>query len=218
MITGGIITAVKKDPKKKFYYRIDINEEYAFDVHEDIFIKYQLTKGKEIDNNFYVEVLQAEEENKAYLSAIRYLGYRPRTAYQLEQYLIDKEFSPGLAEKVTERCTKQGYINDQQFAEKWIEERLRLKPRGSYMLRMELKQKGISSHIIDRALGEVEFEEEVEAARTLLRAKIAKLRGEFDPKIEQKTLQFLIRKGFSHSIVQKLRNEWRSGQLPGEID
>ncbi|TPG68778.1 RecX family transcriptional regulator [Brevibacillus laterosporus] len=209
MKTSGVITAVHRDSKRKKVYLIDLDNEFAFEVHEEVFIKYHLMKGTEVDSNFYAEVLRADQENRAYLAAINYLSYRPRSSMEVERYLVGKEFSSELAESMVEKCTQEGYLNDELFAKKWVEERLRLKPRGTYMLKMELKQKGIAPSLIEKVLGRIAYEQELDAARSLLRGKVARKTGPIDQKTEHKLLQFLLRKGFSHSLVQQVRNEWR---------
>ncbi|QOS99768.1 RecX family transcriptional regulator [Brevibacterium sp. JNUCC-42] len=209
MKTSGVITAVHRDSKRKKVYLIDLDNEFAFEVHEEVFIKYHLMKGTEVDSNFYAEVLRADQENRAYLAAINYLSYRPRSSMEVERYLVGKEFSSELAESMVEKCTQQGYLNDELFAKKWVEERLRLKPRGTYMLKMELKQKGIAPSLIEKVLGRIAYEQELDATRSLLRGKVARKTGPIDQKTEHKLLQFLLRKGFSHSLVQQVRNEWR---------
>ncbi|RAP30031.1 hypothetical protein C2W64_02586 [Brevibacillus laterosporus] len=209
MKTSGVITAVHRDSKRKKVYLIDLDNEFAFEVHEEVFIKYHLMKGTEVDSNFYAEVLRADQENRAYLAAINYLSYRPRSSMEVERYLVGKEFSSELAESMVEKCTQEGYLNDELFAKKWVEERLRLKPRGTYMLKMELKQKGIAPSLIEKVLGRIAYEQELDVARSLLRGKLARKTGPIDQKTEHKLLQFLLRKGFSHSLVQQVRNEWR---------
>ncbi|QDX94909.1 RecX family transcriptional regulator [Brevibacillus laterosporus] len=209
MKTSGVITAVHRDSKRKKVYLIDLDNEFAFEVHEEVFIKYHLMKGTEVDSNFYAEVLRADQENRAYLAAINYLSYRPRSSMEVERYLVGKEFSSELAESMVEKCTQEGYLNDELFAKKWVEERLRLKPRGTYMLKMELKQKGIAPSLIEKVLGRIAYEQELDVARSLLRGKVARKTGPIDQKTEHKLLQFLLRKGFSHSLVQQVRNEWR---------
>ncbi|MFD2371379.1 RecX family transcriptional regulator [Brevibacillus sp. GCM10020057] len=211
---SGVITAVHRDNKQKQRYHIDLNDEYAFSVHEDILVKYNLFKGTELDEAFYREVLVAEEKHKAYLGALRYLGIRPRTKSQLHAYLLEKGFLPDVAEEVCDKCQEQGYINDEAFARQWVEERLRLKPRSSYMLRMELQQRGVDRGIADEAVRAVTREDELAAARALVEKKVRRLQGPPDRDDERKILSLLMRKGFSGGVVQQIRGELR--RMTGE--
>jgi regulatory protein len=209
---SGQITAVHQDHKQKQRYHIDIEHEYAFSVHEDILIKYNLFKGTQIDESFFHEVLVAEEKHRAYLAALRYLGMRPRTRSQVRGYLLDKGFSEQIAAEVCKRCVEQGYLDDQAYARQWVEERQRLKPRSSYMLRMELLQKGLDRETVEEAVSAVSREDELEAARALIEKKLRRLEGRVSPEEEKKLLSMLMRKGFSHSVVQQMRSELRQSR------
>lgn len=208
-MVSGTITAVHQDHKQRQRYHIEIEHAHAFSVHEDILIRFNLFKGTQIDERFYQEVLIAEENHKAYLTALRYLGMRPRTSSQLRAYLLDKGFSGQVAAEVCARCAEQRYLDDQAFARQWVEERLRLKPRSAYMLRMELLQKGLDKETVDQAVSSVTREDELEAARALIEKKLRRLEGAPGPEEEKRLLSMLVRKGFSHSVVQQLRGELR---------
>lgn len=210
---SGVITAVHQNKRNKYSYEIFIEGELAFEVHEDILVKYSLLKGTEIDGNLYEEVLLAEEKNRAFLAALRYIGIRPRSCHQVETYLMGKGYTKERAVDVRELCEQKGYLNDTAFAKQWVQERLINKSLGSFALRQELMQKGISSQIIQSALRGIDQDDEVMAARKLA---IKKCRGREIPlsmKEEVKLLTYLMRKGFSHSIVQKIKQEARSGRL-----
>ncbi|RNB59787.1 RecX family transcriptional regulator [Brevibacillus gelatini] len=206
---GGQITAVHRDYKQKQRYHIDLDGEYAFTVHEDILIKYNLFKGTQVDEAFYGEVLVAEEKHKAYLGALKYLGLRPRTRSQLHAYLLEKGFDTRVADEICQRCEEQGYIDDEAFAKQWVEERLRLKPRSSYMLRMELAQRGVDKSIAEDAVQGISREAELEAARALVEKKARRIAGAPNRDEERKLLSMLMRKGFAHSIIQQIREELR---------
>jgi regulatory protein len=206
---SGTITAVHRDNKQKQRYHIDLDGDYAFSVHEDILVKYNLFKGTEVDEPFYREVLVAEEKHRAYLNALRYIGIRPRTKSQLHAYLLEKGFLPAVADEVCDRCREQGYIDDEAFARQWVDERLRLKPRSPYMLRMELQQRGIDRSIVEDAVRGVSREDELVAARALIEKKARRLTGPPNPDEERKLLSMLMRKGFSHGVIQQIRGELR---------
>jgi regulatory protein len=206
---SGRITAVHRDAKNQHRYHIQIGDEVVFSVHEDILVKYQLLKGTELDEAFYREVLLAEEEHKAYLLALRYLGIRPRTKKQVASYLREKGYAADVADEICRRMEEQGYLDDERFARQWVDERLRLKPRSPYMMLMELQQRGIDRDTADAAVRSVSREDELEAARRLVEKKRRRLYGPMEPDEERKLLAMLARKGFSGSVVQQIRRELR---------
>lgn len=206
---SGKITTVHRDIKNKHRYHFYIGDELVFSVHEDILVKYQLAKGVEVDDGFVREILLAEEEHRAFLLALRYLGIRPRTSQQVVSYLQEKGYPLEVAETIVNRCKQMGYIDDQAFARQWVNERLRLKPRSPMMLRMELKQRGIDKETAEGAMSTVTRDDELGAARALVQKKLRCFEGELDRNDEQKILAMLYRKGFSQSVIQEIRRELR---------
>lgn len=208
---SGVITAVQQDARNKHRYHIYINDEKAFDVHEEVLVKYRLWKGAEVDESFFHEVLRAEEQNKAYLLALRYLGIRPRSAAQVERYLSGKGHLPETVNAVVRRCEQQGYLDDERFARQWVQERLRLKGKSSLVLRRELLQKGIPASIADRAIAQITRDDELDAARKLVAKKTSNGTRQLDVDGERKMMLMLMRHGFSAAVIQQMRREWREG-------
>lgn len=202
-VNEGRISSIVQHAKNKQRYHIYVDEQYAFEVHEDILVKYALHKGKEMEPTQFSEILAEEERNKAYVYALRYLGFRPRTSAQVEGYLTEKGFPEELAREIRKRCEDQGYLDDQAFAEQWVRERMLNKSRSLMALRMELRQKGIAEEAIQEASIQVKKSDQVEAA---VRVLVKRLRNRTEPlgyEERQKLSAMLMRKGFSHEVIRQ---------------
>lgn len=213
---SGRITAVHQDSRQKKRYHIYIDDVLALTVHEDILVKYQLFKGTELDKELFAEILTAEERNKAFLQALRYIGIRPRSAAELERYLIEKGHDKEIAKEIRRRCEQQGYIDDKAFAAQWVGERMKRKQRSAYALRRELQLKGIHSEIVNAVIQDISREDELDAARKLASKRLKGISGPLELQDERKLLQMLARNGFSSSVINQLRKEWRSGSRADE--
>lgn len=66
---------------------------------------------------------------------------------------------------------KYGYADDREYCRRYIRERLRLKPKSGYALGLELRQRGVSSRIIEEVLAETEIDEASDALRWLEKKK-----------------------------------------------
>ncbi|WP_126426547.1 RecX family transcriptional regulator [Brevibacillus marinus] len=218
-MNSGLISAVQRDAKQKNRYHVYVDDTWAFSVHQDILVKYRLLQGTAIDADLYAEVLQAEERHKAYLAALRLLGARARTARQLEQCLTHKGYAPEIAREVRTACEQQGYLDDREFARRWVDERLRSRPRGKYALKMELLQQGIDKEIAESVLAALDQRQELTAARRWLAKRLRKIRTPVTPQEAQKLLLALQRKGFSPAVVQAMKKELSSSaECPEELD
>ncbi|HSH44921.1 MAG TPA: RecX family transcriptional regulator, partial [Longimicrobiales bacterium] len=61
---------------------------------------------------------------------------------------------------------ERGYLDDDAFAQAFVRDRLRLRPRGRLGLIRELRRKGVDEDVAERAVGDVMAEEDVDE-RTL---------------------------------------------------
>ncbi|MBO8170935.1 MAG: RecX family transcriptional regulator [Bacillaceae bacterium] len=209
----SVITLIERQKKNPKRYSIYVNDEYAFSVHEDVLIKYRLLKGRLMTPAEIEEISVEEERNRARQKAIRYLGFKPRTRQELLRHLIQKGFEPSIAEETVDWCEEQGYVNDRQYAEQWVRERMHLRPRGRYLLKQELIQRGIDADTAERAVHRLSEEAEETAARQLIEKKYT--RGEFDDRGQfmRKAGGFLQRKGFEHALIMRVLREMESDYI-----
>lgn len=204
------ITRIEKESTFGQRYHIYVDGEFVLSVHEDVLVKYRLHKGMDVGEDDCQHWLLAEEQNRARQVAFKYLGFRPRTIHQVRQYLLEKEFALEQIEVVVEEMVHQGYLNDQQYARAWVQERQKLKGLGSARLRQELKQKGIADHWIDEALSYIEREEERQLAMDLAERRYSRIHEDLWPKVERKLGQYLMRRGFSADLVYPILQHFRS--------
>ncbi|MBQ9090702.1 MAG: RecX family transcriptional regulator [Anaerotignum sp.] len=191
------ITPQKRDEKK---FNIFIDGEYAFALPMQDILYFKLKEGREVP----AETVEYIQESLIYIKAqdlaLHFIGYKMRTVREIRMKLAEKEFSEEVIEKVIAFLEKYGYADDREYCRKYIKEKLRMKPNSGYALKIELKQRGISSRIIDEVMAETEVDEEGDAFRWLER----KSRGQWPPENEKKKKQlydFLLRKGYSYDII-----------------
>lgn len=154
-------------------------------------------------------------ELNEYIAAIvdRYLSYRPRSVYEVETYL-NRKLSPAdqlsqqerenlISSKITQ-LQEENRLNDKTFAEWFVSEKQYFKKRGAYRIKMELKQKGIPSDIIEKALASAKHTD-----KELLRESLKRyIPLNFDtPAEKQKFIQKFMRKGFAYGLIRSVIEE-----------
>ncbi len=209
----SIITAIEKQKHHASRFNVYIDGEYAFSVHEDVLVKYRLLKGREIDGDEMREILQYEEENRARQYALKYLSYRPRTRHELIQHLLHKGFTEEICKQTANWCNEHGYVDDERYAFQWVEERMRLRPRGRYLLQQELLKRGIPALYVERALRQIPADSEEEAACELVEKKFIRQtyqQKDVDvDKVMGKAGAFLQRKGFTSEVIRRTLHKLR---------
>ncbi|HBI02549.1 MAG TPA: RecX family transcriptional regulator [Paenibacillaceae bacterium] len=210
------ITRLERQKKNQHRINVFLNDEYGFAVHEDIIVKYRLKKGKMISEQDLEELLLADEVKRAEYYGIRYLGIRPRTEMELIKHLHEKGFVDETIHQVCETFREKKYLDDHQFAHQWVMERMHLKPRGRNLLRFELNRKGVDSNIIDDALDEISFIEELEAAKKILLKKYPRPLFSNGMEMRNKIGPFLQRKGFSYEVISSVLEQLKESLIQSE--
>lgn len=103
--------------------------------------------------------------------ALRLLSYRPRSIREIKQRLTKTNADTHTINRVINNLIDQNLLNDQEFAQWWIDQRVKFRPRGNYALTQELAQKGIDREIIDSVL--LSFEAELALAKKLPPSKLS---------------------------------------------
>jgi len=151
------------------------------------------------------------DEFEKYLnSALRYLSFRPRSEKEVVDKLKEKKAPSEIIDRIVLQLKDHKFLNDEDFARWFIEQRLRFKPKGIRIIKMELKQKGINQEIIDEAIANLSSDEEsevpssdLESARKLVEKKLPKYRDLDKQIIYQKLGSFLARRGFNWDVIKK---------------
>ncbi|MDN4594411.1 regulatory protein RecX [Polycladomyces subterraneus] len=204
----GTIIRIERQPGTTARYRVIIEGCEPVSVHEDVLVKMRLTKGRRVDPVEIDAVLEEEERNKVWQAALKYLQYKPRTALEVERYLIGKGFAAPHVRAAMDKLNRYGYIDDRRFAAAWVEQR-RGNGRGRLLLRKELEQKGIAADIIDEVLAEVPEEADQELARSLAEKRYERLRRYPWPTVERRLGHYLLRRGFPQSLVYSILQSYR---------
>lgn len=102
-------------------------------------------------------------------------------------------------EVIIERLTQKGYLNDEKFAEYYVENRFVKKGISKKRLKMELMKKGIDSKIIENVLESGARNDEEEIKKIII-----KKRNKYD---DEKLVAYLIRQGFPYDLVKELVSE-----------
>lgn len=193
------ITHIDYDAKRPGKADIFLNGKRAFSMNA--FDAGILERGSVMDPSEVEKRAAEDEKQRCWASTLRLLGVRARSRLELSRLLLGKNFSPNATKEALSRAETAGFINDEAFAKEWIDARLRNQPKGRYLLKQELLQKGIDEPLIDRLLDD--GMDEPAAALTLLRKKAWKWKGLDDWAFKQKAYTFLSGKGFTFDITQE---------------
>jgi regulatory protein len=134
---------------------------------------------------------------------------------EVRQNLAETGFSEMIAETTLQRLEDMGLVNDLDFARYWVEQREQFRPRGTVMLRHELRQKGVAEEAIARSLEAVD--EELLAYRAA-RRQAERLSALPQKEFKRKLGAYLSRRGFPYPIVPETVARLRAELCPDQND
>jgi len=150
-----------------------------------------------------IERLRAlDAVQKAYDRAVRFLSYRPRSQAEVRRALRRSEIDEVVIKAVIERLTRQGYLDDAEFARFWVENRQQFRPKGARALRQELRQKGLDNTTIEAAIANLDPEASAYAAARPRALRLANLIPDDLRTFRRKLTDFLLRRGFDYETVR----------------
>jgi regulatory protein len=212
-VAGGKVTAIKVQKHHPNRVNVYVDNEYAFGLTRItaawLQVGQQLTSGK-------IAKLRAEDEREiAYMKALRYLDYRPRSRAEVRRALEKHAVPAEVIEDVFKRLERSGLVNDERFAKDWVENRSEFRPRSRRALAYELHQKGLAESAIKKALEGLN--EEALAYQAALKQS-RHYQGYPMRDFRNKLGSYLARRGFSYEIIKNVvarvwdENEEQAGE------
>ncbi len=191
------ITAIKQQIKRQGRYSIFVEGKYEFSLSETALLESKLHTGQDLTEVQLGELKQESADDKVYNNALAYAILRPRSQWEMEQYLQRKKCSPALAKKILNKLSINGFLDDEKFARSWVANRRLLKPISRRRLLQELRVKRVSNEAAERALAEDETDEQA-----VLADLITRKRKQTRYQDDQKLMQYLAGQGFSYGDIK----------------
>jgi regulatory protein len=209
----GRITAIRVQKRNPERANVFIDGEFAFGL--ELIEAAKLSQGQCLDDAEIAALRSIDEVGRAYESALQFLSYRPRSRSEVVRRLTKRGFCEPAIEKAVERLTRSELLDDRAFAEYWIGNRERFKPRGRYALRHELRQKGVPGEIVDALLEEVD---ETEGAYRAALQRFDRWKRLDSGAAYRKMSAYLQRRGFGYAVIQQVWERILAEEVATEID
>jgi len=130
-----------------------------------------------------------------------------RSRAELEARLARKGVPGPVAERLLDRFEEVGLVDDEAFARAWVQSRQPGKGLARRALAQELRRKGIEDDTARIALDEIDPEDEVEAARTLVRRKLRSVERLGRDVAARRLTGMLARKGYPSGLCFRVVRE-----------
>lgn len=206
------ITAISPQKKKAGRFNIFLDDQFAFGIEAEILLSNSLKVGQVLQDEDIARIIKSEQGTKLLDLATNFLSFRPRSEKEIKEYLAKKiSTKEGIKfqeareseqiEKVIEKLRKYKYLDDLEFAKWFLASRTASRPKGSALIKLELKKKGIDRQIIDEIFtGSLK---ETDLAKKAVEKKIPRWQNLPDLDFKKKFYSYLASRGFDFETIKE---------------
>ncbi|MGO3751408.1 MAG: RecX family transcriptional regulator [Peptoniphilaceae bacterium] len=185
--------------KKEKNFNIFIDSNLDFSIVEDTLVKFNLYKGKDIDENLISSI---KKENEKYLAsniAVKYLR-NMKTTYEVRTYLLNEKIHPEVIDETISYLKKLHYLDDERFAKLFASDKLKINKYGSKKIKLILEAKGVDKKFINEALLNLDHDLEIKNIIYLGRKKFKQIKDKKNAK--NKLINHLLYKGYEYDDIK----------------
>ena len=140
-------------------------------------------------------------ETRARNVLLHQLARSAKSTSQLRKILDQREIPTEIAEKVLERFTEVGLIDDAAYAETIVNSRRNYKGLAKSAIKRELNEKGVSQALVEEAISGITAEDDFESAKQLATRRYRQM-AHLERDVRTRRLAgYLQRKGYGSSSV-----------------
>lgn len=99
------------------------------------------------------QLSEEEQARQAYHAAVRLLGSRDHSEYELTGKLASRDHTDQAIQSALDELRQLNYVNDERYAQLYTEQRLS-RGYGPLSVRSKLRERGVSSALVDAALAD----------------------------------------------------------------
>jgi regulatory protein len=198
-VAGGKVTALKVQKHHPNRVNVYLDNEFSFGLSRITAAWLQV--GQELSPSKIAKLQSDDAREIAYMQALRFLDYRPRSRAEVRRNLEKHSVPTDVINDVFKRLERSGLVNDERFAQDWVENRSEFRPRSRRALAYELHMRGLDDSAIQKALEGMN--EETLAFQAAIKQS-RRYEGLPLRDFNNKLGSFLARRGFSYEIIKEV--------------
>lgn len=176
-------------------------------VDYSIVVSNGIRRNDDLDHEKIEYLLNRSEFKKIQNYAFRFLGIRNHSSLEIKLKLFKKKFPYDLVNEAVNDLIERNILNDRQFAQQYLEEKIAKGKTGPSKIKSELIRKGISREILLDLFASVDDIQSIETALKLAIKKQKSIKEKDYKKNKQKIFYYLHTKGFDSDVISQVLNK-----------
>ena len=197
----GRITALRPTRRDPNRISVDLDGAFAFALPAQLVADERLEIGDALDEARVAFLLEADQASRATEAALVFLGYRPRSEREVRDRLRRGGYDQDAIDHAIARLHDWRYLDDTDFARRWVENRATHRPRGKRLLQQELRNKGIDRETAREVIDQADLDEETDAEQ-IARRRLPTYAGDDPAAIRRRLGAYLARRGYGYDVIR----------------
>jgi regulatory protein len=186
------ITELKTQAKNAKRVSVYLDGQYYCGLDLQTVVKNRLKVGLSLEESELIDIQRESEFSACYNSALNLISKSVKTEKEVSDKLIKKGYLKEIVEEVIEKVKSYGFIDDKNYAERYVSTYKNVK--GKRLIALELKKKGVSEKDYKEILDETDSQQE-----TAYNLAVKYLKNKaIDEKTIRKCYNYLLSRGFSY--------------------
>jgi len=206
------ITAITVQKKDNDRFNLFVDGEFLFGVGVSTVAKNNLYINKDISDDEIEKIRIEDLVDRVYLRVSEYAINSHKTSKDIINYCREllykkaddwfpkdlfNELKESLPEQILQKLIDNGIVNDKIYAEMFVEDRLKYRPRSKRMIISELIKKGINVEQAKETVENIEIDERKIIREILMK----KYHTDKITRQDNKKISFLVGKGFDWDTI-----------------
>jgi regulatory protein len=148
---------------------------------------------------------QGLTQDQALQKLRHFCGYQERSHHDATRKLWELGVQKAKHDEIVSTLIEEGYLNEERFAQLYVGGKFRMNEWGKKKILNGLREKQVSSYIIDNALKAIDEGDYQKKLQELTQKKFESIKGEKNITRKKKVMEFMLQKGYEpHLISQAL--------------
>ncbi|MGV3527782.1 MAG: regulatory protein RecX [Flavisolibacter sp.] len=147
---------------------------------------------------------QALTKEQALQKLRQFCAYQERSHQDVQQKLYALKVPRRDHDEIIATLIEEDYLNEQRFAEQFTGGKFRMKGWGKNKILQKLKEKNVSSFVINAAMKEIDEEDYLQNLKKDAEKKYEALKHEQHLVRKKKTINYLLQKGYEYSLISRI--------------
>ncbi len=178
-------------------------DDIAVKLYDDVIVKYELLRLKEIDDKLFKEITEYNDRLEAYYKSLKYITKKLRTEKEIYKYL-DKDYSKEIILETIDKLKRMGYLNKELYLKSYISDQINMTLNGPNKIKKDLVSLGYEEDEFRESIEAIDDDIWLSKVEKIVNKKIRSNRNLGSNKLKEKLVYDLSNIGYYKWMIEEV--------------